>query len=101
MPPWQESQNEAAWQVSHAVWLMTADGPWRLSHSASCDFGLPAREAWQPGPRVTGTPFGIFDCTLDRNYDILPDVIQVQLAIGTCLLVWAAHRFGKLGRVKE
>ena len=47
------------------------------------------------------TPFGIFDCTLDRNYEILPDVIRVQLAIGICLVVWAAHRFGKLGRAKE
>ena len=47
------------------------------------------------------TPFGIFDGTLDRNYEILPDVIRVQLAIGICLVVWAAYRFGKLGRVKE
>lgn len=53
------------------------------------------------GSSLVITPFGIFDCTLDRNYDILPDVIQVQLAIGTCLVVWAAHRFGKLGRAKE
>jgi hypothetical protein len=38
---------------------------------------------------------------LDRNYEILPDVIRVQLTIGTCLVVWAAYRFGKLGRAKE
>lgn len=53
------------------------------------------------GSSLVITPFGIFDCTLDRNYEILPDVIRVQLAIGTCLVVWAAYRFGKLGRAKE
>ncbi|MCX5637266.1 MAG: hypothetical protein NTX52_06185 [Planctomycetota bacterium] len=47
------------------------------------------------------TPLGIFDGTLDGNYGILPKVILVQLVIGTCLVVWAAHRFGKLGRAKE
>lgn len=47
------------------------------------------------------TPFGIFDGTLDRNYDILPKVIPVQLVIGFCLMMWAAYRFGKLGRTKE
>jgi len=47
------------------------------------------------------TPFGIFDGTLDRNYDILPKVIPVQLVIGFCLMMWAAYRFGKLGRAKE
>jgi ABC-type transport system involved in multi-copper enzyme maturation permease subunit len=47
------------------------------------------------------TPFGIFDSTLDRNYDILPAVIPVQLVIGFCLVMWAAYRFGKLGRTKE
>lgn len=53
------------------------------------------------GSSLVITPFGIFDCTLDRNYEILPDVIRVQLAIGICLVVWAAHRFGKLERAKE
>lgn len=53
------------------------------------------------GSSLVITPFGIFDGTLDRNYEILPDVIRVQLAIGICLVVWAAYRFGKLGRVKE
>ena len=53
------------------------------------------------GSSLVITPFGIFDCTLDRNLDILPDVIQVQLAMVICLLVWAAHRFGNLGRAKE
>jgi ABC-type transport system involved in multi-copper enzyme maturation permease subunit len=53
------------------------------------------------GSSLVITPFGIFDCTLDRNYEILPDVIRVQLAIGICLVVWAAYRFGKLGRAKE
>jgi ABC-type transport system involved in multi-copper enzyme maturation permease subunit len=47
------------------------------------------------------TPFGIFDGTLDRNYDILPKVISVQLVAGFCLMMWAAYRFGKLGRTKE
>jgi ABC-type transport system involved in multi-copper enzyme maturation permease subunit len=47
------------------------------------------------------TPFGIFDGTLDRNYDILPKVIPVQFVMGFCLVVWAAYRFGKLGRAKE
>jgi ABC-type transport system involved in multi-copper enzyme maturation permease subunit len=53
------------------------------------------------GSSLVITPFGIFDCTLDRNYEILPDVIKAQLAIVTCLVVWAAYRFGKLGRAKE
>jgi ABC-type transport system involved in multi-copper enzyme maturation permease subunit len=53
------------------------------------------------GSSLVITPFGIFDCTLDRNYDILPKVISVQLVIGFCLMMWAAYRFGKLGRTKE
>jgi len=47
------------------------------------------------------TPFGFFEGTLDRSYDILPKVIPVQLVIGFCLMMWAAYRFGKLGRAKE
>jgi ABC-type transport system involved in multi-copper enzyme maturation permease subunit len=46
------------------------------------------------------TPFGLLEGTIDARYSILPKVVLAQLGIAFCLLLWAAHRFGRVIRTK-